>query len=141
MESDKGTANLRQALLNTVETLQNAGVKVWIMREVPKYPWSVPKALAAAVLHRHDPGELGLPLAAYRAQTQEQDPIFDGLGTKYSNVRILDPTEQFSDGTGRCRLSKDGQSLYFDADHVNTSGAMMLGPLFGPIFGDLGKSM
>jgi hypothetical protein len=110
------------------------------MRQVPKYPWDVPKALASAVLHGRNVEELGRPLAEQRKESQLQDPIFEGLATKFSNVTILDPTGLFVDASNRCRVAKDGKALYLDTDHVNVAGAMMLRPLFEPVFEGIGKS-
>jgi hypothetical protein len=129
---DKGTDRLHRGIMATIEALQNSGAKIWIMRQVPKYSWNVPKALASAVLHGHDPEQLGQPVAEQRIQMQIQNPIFEGISS--SNVTILDPTDFFVDGSGRCRVAKDGKSLYFDTDHVNLAGAFMLRPLFEPIF-------
>jgi hypothetical protein len=109
------------------------------MRQVPRYPWDVPKALASAILHGQNPEALGLTPAEQRAQSMRQDPIFEGLAKGSSRVTVLDPTTFFEDTTGRCRVAKDGKALYFDSDHVSVAGAMMLQPLFEPIFGGVGK--
>jgi hypothetical protein len=130
---DKGTDRLHRGVMATISALENSGARIWIMRQVPKYSWNVPKALASAVLHGHDPEQLGRPLAEQRIQTQIQSPIFEGVGS--SNVTVLDPTDLFVDASGRCRVAKDGKALYFDTDHVNVAGAFMLRPLFEPIFG------
>lgn len=131
---DKGTDRLHRGIMATIEALQNSGAKIWIMRQVPKYSWNVPKALASAVLHGHDPEQLGRPVAEQRIEMQIQNPIFEGISS--SNVTILDPTDFFVDASGRCRVAKDGKSLYFDTDHVNLAGAFMLRPLFEPIFNE-----
>lgn len=140
MDTDKATDRLRNGVLATINVLQNSGARIWIMREVPKYPWNVPKALASAVLHGRDPEELGRPLAEQRKESQRQDPIFQGLIEKFPDVTILDPTELFVDALGRCRVAKDGKALYWESDHVNVAGAMMLRPLFESIFGGIGKT-
>ncbi len=140
VDADKGTDRLRQGVLATVHALQDSGATIWIMRQVPSYPWDVPKALASAVLHGHDPAGLGLSLAEQREQSQRQDPIFANLATAAPKVMVLDPTALFEDASGRCRVAKDGKPLYFDADHVNVAGALVLRPLFEPIFGGVGQN-
>jgi hypothetical protein len=109
------------------------------MRQVPKYPWDVPKALASAILHGQNPEALGLTPGEQRVQSLREDPIFDGVGKAYSKVTVLDPTTFFADASGRCRVAKDGKALYFDSDHVSVAGAMILQPLFEPIFWGTGK--
>jgi hypothetical protein len=140
IDADKGTDRLRTGLLATLDALQNSGTHVWIMRQVPKYPWDVPKALASAVLHGHDPTALGLSPTEQQTEARSQDPIFEGIAGKYPGVTILDPTTLFIDASGRCRVAKDGKPLYLDSDHVSTIGAMELRPLFEPIFESPGRS-
>jgi hypothetical protein len=140
VETDKGTERVRLGLLDTITALRKTGARVWIMRQVPKYPWNVPKALASAVLHGHDPETLGLPASVYRAQSQVQDPIFEGLPAQASGVTVLDPTDLFVNSSGRCKVAQGGETLYYDSDHVSAAGAMMLRPLFEPIFEDMAKN-
>lgn len=140
IDIDKGTDRLRSAVLATINALQNSGTGIWIMRQVPKYPWNVPKALASAVLHGRNVEELGRPLAEQHKESQLQDPIFEGLAAKFPNVTVLDPTDLFADASSRCRVAKDGKALYLDTDHVNVAGAMMLRPLFESIFEGISKS-
>jgi peptidoglycan/LPS O-acetylase OafA/YrhL len=140
IDADKGTDRLRSGVLATINALQDSGARIWIMRQVPKYPWNVPKALASAVLHGRNVEELGRPLAEQRKESQLQDPIFEGLAAKFPNVTVLDPTGLFVDASSRCRVAQDGKALYLDTDHVNVAGAMMLRPLFKPVFESIGKS-
>jgi hypothetical protein len=135
METDNGTADLHRGLVATRDALQKAGARVWIMRQVPKYPWDVPKALASAVLHGRHPEELGALAEDYRAELLREAPLFDGLEKNSTSLTLLDPAALFVDGSGRCRVAQNGKSLYYDSDHVNAAGAMMLRPLFEPIFG------
>ena len=93
-----------------------------------------------ARLRGHDPEKLGLSLDEYRQEMQVQDPIFAGVDAKAPSVTVLDPTQLFATSSGRCRVAQGGEALYWDADHVNIAGAMMLRPLFGPIFAGAGKS-
>lgn len=137
MDSDKGTEKLRDGLRATIDVLQKTGARIWIMRQVPKYPWDVPKALASAVMRGRNPAALGWSAAEYRSELQREDPIFDGVAMKFPGVTVLDPTELFVDGSGRCRIEEDGRPLYYDSDHVNVAGAMMLRPLFEQIFGNI----
>jgi peptidoglycan/LPS O-acetylase OafA/YrhL len=139
IDADKGTSRLHDGLVATINALRDSGARIWIMRQVPKYPWNVPKALASAVMHGQDPESIGMSGAEYREESRRQDPIFDGLETKFPGVTVLDPTALFVNASGRCRVASGGKPLYWDADHVNVAGAMMLRPLFEPIFGANGK--
>jgi len=139
IETDKGTERLHQGVLATIKALHDSGAKIWIMRQVPQYPWDVPKALATAVMHGQNPEDLGLPRPEQQAQARRQEPIFEGITSSFPEVTVLDPTAFFLDAAGRCRVAKNGQALYFDSDHVSAAGTMMLQPLFEPIFGRAGN--
>ncbi len=140
VDIDKGTDRLRSGVRATIKALQDSGARIWIMRQVPKYPWNVPKALASAVLHGRNPEELGLLTVEYQEESKRQDPLFEGLAAEFPQVTVLDPTKLFVNASGRCRVAEGGKPLYWDSDHVNIAGAMMLRPLFEPIFGEKGKS-
>lgn len=140
IETDKGADRLRVGLVDTINALQKAGAKIWIMRQVPKYPWNVPKALATAVLHGQNPEELGLSLAQYRTECERQDAIFGELARQFPGLTILDPTALFATSSGRCKVAAGGRALYFDSDHVNNAGAMILRPLFEPMFDGAGAA-
>ena len=132
---DGGTDLLHRGVLATISALKGSGARIWIMKQVPAHRWDVPKRLAAAVFHGEDPEKLGLPLEAHREEARLQDPIFAGISEP--GVTILDPTDYFVIHTDLCRVAEGGKALYFDDDHLSIHGAMMLRPLFQPIFGTL----
>ena len=135
-ESDK----LRKGLVATLTALQNSGARIWIMRTVPKQRWDVPRALALAVLHGRNPEEISLPIAICRKELQLRDPIFKELTQKFCNLTVLDPTALFEYSNNLCRLEKDGKALYWDDGHISVAGAMLLRPLFEPIFQGIKKN-
>jgi len=108
IDADKGTERLRSGVLATINALQDSGARIWIMREVPKQRWNVPDVLASAVWHGGDPQEFGLPLAEYRKEYQRQNPIFEGLATKFPGVTVLDPTDLFATNN-LCRVEDGGK--------------------------------
>ena len=138
--ADGETARIRRGLLDAISLLKDTGARIWIMRQVPEHRWYVPHALAAAVLHGHDPEELGLPLAEQREAQRLQDPIFEGLATKFPGVTVLDPTDLFVSPNNLCRMAEGGKALYCDTGHLTVAGAMVLRPLFEPIFLAIGNS-
>jgi hypothetical protein len=138
--NESSTARIRRGLLDTISALRDTGARIWIVRQVPKPRLDVPQALASAVLHGHDPEEVGLPLAEYRKEFQRQDPIFEGLATEFPGVTVLDPTSLFVGSKNLCRVVEGGKALYCDDYHLSAAGAMLLRPLFEPIFRGMGKS-
>ena len=135
-----GTARIRSGLVETISALKDTGARIWIMRPVPFSRRDVPQALASAVFHGHDPEETGLPLAEYRKEFQGQDPIFQGLATKFPSVTVLDPSDLFVGPKNLCRVAEGGKALYCDITHLSVAGAMVLRPLFEPIFRGMGKA-
>jgi len=131
------SARLRHCLFETMDALKDTSARIWIMRSVPRQRWNVPSALALTVLHGNSPEELGCTLAEHRNEFRRQDPMFEGLATKYPNVTFMDPTYLFVNASGRCRVAKGGKALYCDEEHLTVAGAMLLKPLFDPIFASI----
>lgn len=127
---------LNLGLRETISSLDNAGAKVWILRQIPKHRWNVPRVLGTIAWRGEDPDLIGLPLAAYSVQLLTQKRIFEGIIKDFPNVSILDPTEVFL-RDGICRAAINGEALYWDEEHLTVVGAMLLRPLFEQIFEDL----
>jgi len=123
---------LRRGLTDTVAALQDTDTQIWVMKQVPEYPWSVPRALTLAVIRGQNPDDLGLPLREQLVASQRRDQIFDGISAP--RLTVLDPTPWFLDASSRCRVAQNGRSLYYDDHHLSIAGAMLLRPLFEPIF-------
>ena len=135
--TDAEIARLRRGLFETIDALKHSGSRIWVMRQVPQHSWNVPKALALAVIHGHDPDLIGLPLAEHDRARRLQDQIFEGVSAL--GVKVLDPTDLFLSSRNNCRVAKDGQALYYDYHHLSVAGAMVLQPLVSPIFEGMGK--
>ncbi len=130
---DDGSDEIRDHLAVTAGKLKEIGVRTWILRAVPLQPWrNAPKALAAAAIFGGNPEEMGQPLSRHKARTQREGQIMDAIAQ--ADVTILDPTRSFLNSKGICRAAAGGYSLYFDQHHLTNRGAMLLRPLFEPIF-------
>lgn len=140
IKADKGTERLRSGVLAMVDALLDSGAKIWIMRQVPKHHWDVPSSLTATVLRGGDPEELGLPLSEHLNELENQNPIFEGIAGKLPTVTILDPTELFLTSNNLCRVAMGGEALYYDYNHLTVAGAMVLRPLFDPIFRGISRN-
>lgn len=129
---------LRRSLFVTLHALHGSGAKVWILRQVPKQLWNVPRVLGSVAWRGGNPEEFGLPLSVYFEQCGVQDLIFEALTKEFENLTILDPTEVFVSG-GICRVADGGRALYWDEGHLTVNGAMRLRPLVEPIFSGSSK--
>lgn len=132
-----GIMPLRRSLIDTVRSLKESDTKIWIIKSVPQHNWNVPQALALTVYRGGDTEKLGLPLEEHLVKSRFEDRIFEGVSAP--GMTLLDPTDLFVSPTGLCRVADGGQALYWDGGHLTTHGAMVLRPLFEPIFGRIGR--
>ena len=129
-------AALRPFLLDTLRQLKEAGARVWILRDVPRPQWDVPRALAYSVLFpQPGSGKLVIPPTYYDHDRLLQDQLFQGISS--SDVTLLDPTDLFLNSNHELIVEAEGRSLYFDGGHLSTYGAARLRPLFEPMLNSL----
>ena len=137
IDFDHGTEKLRRALLATIAALKESGTRVWVMKDVPHQNFNVPNALASAGFFGRDPESLGLPATQERDALRAMAPLFDGIDDP--DVTFLDPADLFFSPQGFYRVAAGGYALYRDNHHLSTHGAMLLRPLFEPIFEKIGQ--
>ena len=130
---------LHSGLLDTISALKDTGARIWIMRDVPIHRRrNIPKAFALAIWHGKDTKDIGVTFEEYNAEFQRQNPIFEGV-EQFPNVTILDPTDYFRNSNNLCRVVVDDNVLYYDGNHLSAAGAMLLRPLFEPVFKGIRK--
>jgi peptidoglycan/LPS O-acetylase OafA/YrhL len=113
--------------------LQRARAQVFLLDDVPEYPFAIPYGLAQARrLHLHR--DLGMTRAAYEAQQRSASQIFARLQQQYG-LRILKP-EDILCGSGRCAIAQGEAPLYRDIEHLSITGAMTVEPVFEAVFAD-----
>lgn len=125
-------AVFERRLRHTIGILTDAGVRVWIMRQVPLQSHDVPRTLAAAMILGRQPSDRGVTREAHLAHRASVDRVFDGLADP--NVSVLNPDPYLFDEAGRSILMEDGRSLYLDENHLSTYGAQRLRPMLDPMF-------
>ncbi len=119
-----------RGLERLVAALTAAGKRVVIVASVPEVGVDVPESLARLAQG------LGRDPAPTRASYLERQAAtfrtFADLAARYG-VRVVYPHEALCAGE-RCAIAADGLPLYFDAAHLNVSGALKLRPLFAGLF-------
>lgn len=122
-----------RGMRKNITSLNEAGVHVWIMRQVPRQTYDVPNALATAVVLNRDLSKIrGINLEQHHNRQAVVNEVLDRLvGPR---VTILDPTPYMFDESGRSWIQIDGHASYSDDDHITTHGATRLRPLFEPVF-------
>lgn len=133
--TDSGPAQIRSSLLKTLTTLQQepaAAPSIYLLRQVPKPRWHVPRTLDVATQHGRLPSDLGIPLADHLQEFQRQTPCFQDL----PHLTLLDPTPLFLNPqkADHCLVESNGHALFSDDSHLTTTGATLLKPLLIPIF-------
>jgi peptidoglycan/LPS O-acetylase OafA/YrhL len=120
------------SLAKTVDVLHNAGAKVFILKDVPKQPFDVPRILGGAAERGRDPSRLGQSIGAHRAQNAYVDSVFEKVAGP--SVVLVDPAPLLTDKTGLCPAALNGRALYFDQHHLSIYGETQLQPLFDAVF-------
>ncbi len=133
---EKGKIPLNDSLVATVKKLNEAGVRPWIMLQIPHPDFDVPRALAFSKIFDFVltdlPGEKVRP---------EWNGIDEGGRDFVKKIEaagghILDPRSCFIDKSNSLLLlEKNGKSLFRDAHHLSASGAkMVLAPCLSDMF-------
>ncbi len=130
---------LRQGLEAAISALRGTDTRVLIMGQVPNPKWDVPHTLAFTFWLGRDTELLGLPLGEYRKKFQSQCRIFEEVASEFPGITVLDPSVYFVNPNKLCRVEKDSSALYSDDNHLTVAGAMLLRPLFEPIFQGIRK--
>ena len=111
----------------TLDALHERGIRVWIVKQIPEQRYNATYALANAMRFNAknvDWKGLAVPLKEYRKEQAWVNEVLDGFASEKTKIIEVEP--QYTFGTDRCLMIKDGQPLYRDKDHVNTKGALLM---------------
>jgi peptidoglycan/LPS O-acetylase OafA/YrhL len=129
---------IAQAAENTVQLLEQWGLRVAVMRQPPEFPDYDSRRAAREAAH------LGNPLAALpvtqsvltlkNLETRRQlaDAPWVPI-VQAGRVKWLDPWPYLC-AQATCSVVVQGAGQYFDNDHVTNTAALRMAPLFDPIF-------
>jgi hypothetical protein len=137
LQGGDNAAAVRMALERLLGELQRRGLLVFLVAGVPEVGWDVPNVLARAALTGETP-PLALPRAAVDARQASSWALLQELAGRYGAV-LIDPRDALCD-VERCALAEQGQSLYFDDDHLSLAGSARLIPLFQPYLDSLSRA-
>jgi len=112
-----------QSMARTVEALQDAGVQVWIMRQVPLQPHDPNRTIVSAKVFGIGDA-IGTSKDWNTRRHHQANQIIDRMESK--NVRVLDPSPFCYDENGFSRIFDGSKSLYKDDDHLSVHGAPYL---------------
>lgn len=115
------------ALRDTVEFLEQKGVQVVLVRDVPHHSGHVPRMLMRAAWLGRDPQGIGVTAEEHRSRNRVADAALQRMAL--AGAQVVDPTSYLVDSKGRCRVELSGVPLYRDAGHLTRSGAELLIPV------------
>jgi peptidoglycan/LPS O-acetylase OafA/YrhL len=119
-------------LAETVQRLNDLGVHVWILKQVPEQEIDPPRIIANSIRFNHFYSERGIPLAHHTKRQNFVNSVIEMLAS--DQVTVLDPTNTFLSKKEVCLFSLDGKSLYRDHNHLSRYGAEQIAPLFNACF-------
>ncbi|HEV2694353.1 MAG TPA: acyltransferase family protein [Verrucomicrobiae bacterium] len=124
--------SFKSNLLATVRAVLALGIPAYVVKDVPIPGYNVPRFAALAAMHHDDANLQGVTPEKYQKNNREMEATFDQIAQL--GATVLDPAPYFLNSDGHYAVEKDDKVLYFDGDHLTVDGAMMLAPLFAPMF-------
>lgn len=133
-------AVLYDALLETVQLLKKNGINtIYFVASLPQASANVPQSSnTLAQLLKFSTEEvnelLGESIAQYKERTAKTKEVLLKLA-KEENIHLLNPAPYFANtGHSGYAVVDDRHAFYYDDDHLSIDGALLLKPLFEPIF-------
>ena len=124
---------LQKHLSSMVQELASEGRTIYIMKQVPQQSFADPRsAFYKAIAMGKEIPIQGISISTNAAYRQLADEAIDAVA-KIPRVQAIDPSRILCEKSG-CPVRRGETLLYRDNDHVSLTGAMLLKPLFTPIF-------
>ena len=115
----------------TLDALDAAGVRVFVLLAPPQVDYPVPRTLALAALHGTapppPPGE-----AEARLRQRASAAAVEAAAARHG-ATVIDPASRLCDGTV-CPVVRDGRALFYDAGHITVFAASGIRGMFDPVF-------
>lgn len=130
------SAQFASGLQRTVQSLQDAGSQVTLLRAIPEIAGYDSRRIARSLAgNRINADELETatqtPLAEHQTRVAPLAPMFQTLASQ--DVKFIDPTPMFCSGD-TCSALYEGKAQYFDNNHIINSASVRIRTLFAPFF-------
>ena len=126
-------AGFQGALIKTVKTLEQLGLEVSVLLEVPDFGVHVPKAVA--LHHWRGLPEPRLNQQQHNERQQFYMPLIKRLQAETPNVRLIDASPYFISKERQVSfIDEQAKLLYRDDHHLTEHASMRLKPLFKKLF-------
>lgn len=124
--------SFKTGLVSTVRAIQDLGVRVYVLKDVPNPGFDVPRLVAATAMHNGDLEQLGLSREQFDISNRDLGQTFEQVAQM--GATVLDPSNYFLNHKGVYGVVHNGQILYCDEQHLTVEGSRLLLPLFESIF-------
>jgi peptidoglycan/LPS O-acetylase OafA/YrhL len=129
LDDDVPVAGFQGALIKTLQTLEQLGLEVSVLLEVPDFGVHVPKAVA--LHHWRGLPQPRLSQQDYHERQQFYMPLIKRLQAETPNVHLVDAAPYFISKDGQISfIDEQGLLLYRDDHHLTEHASMRLKPLF-----------
>ena len=133
LNAETGLAVLERGLQRTIQALRACGVRrIAILRQVPEQPIHVKDVLSARMLAGLSIEHLGATRESYRKRQHRVNAILDRM--RATDVSLLDPEDAMFGQDEHTILIHNARVTFEDEGHVSVEGALMMKPVFEPIF-------
>ena len=128
---DENPADYQAAFRRTLDELLAAGCRVWLLKETPHFPWDAPKAAAKAA-HQGQPVEqVSIPAQSYRDYLATPERGFEWAAERGTKLLEFTP---WLEQNGTIPVFRNGGVLFLDETHLSRHGALIIQPVFEPLF-------
>ena len=131
---EKSMRVLRRTMLASIQAINDAGKPLVIIRDMPTIGEDMLKCSYKNLLFDSLDSSCFVTEEDVAIQNKEVEKVFTEVGQLYPNVVFIDPSRLIC-SMGRCDAVLEGVPLYKDEDHLNATGAHLLGSKFHNEFG------
>ncbi len=114
----------------TLDALEAAKLRVFLLLAPPQADYPVPRTLALAALHGAAPPPL-LSLEQARDRQRASTALVEAAAARHG-ATVIDPAGRLCGG-GTCPVARDGRALYYDAGHLTVFAAEAIRGMFDPV--------
>jgi hypothetical protein len=125
LSPDPANSSLANELIKIIDKLTNAGKDVYLVDDVPTFPFSPDKCQGKRWLSTKDPTCV-MSADESRKQIATYINAFDTVVRNRPNVKILNAGKYLCDAS-ICSMAKGGDILYRDNNHLNLNGSRYVG--------------
>jgi hypothetical protein len=115
---------VERALLRTLEQIRASGRRVVTLETVPEMMVSVPDAMAQSAILARDI-EFATSAADYRARQARTRALFERVRTSHPEFETITLADVLCNEQ-HCRVSDNGQTLYYDDNHLSPLGVSLI---------------